>query len=464
MFYDRAKIYIKGGDGGNGAATFRREKYIPRGGPDGGDGGPGGNVYFRVDPQANTLIDFRYQQHFRAEPGTNGQRQKKTGKTGENLYISVPPGTVIYDDETGVAIADLLHEDDVFLAARGGHGGKGNTRFKTSTRQAPRIAERGEPGEERWVRLELKVIADVGLVGFPNAGKSTLLSVTSSATPKIADYPFTTLEPSLGVVQVGGTAGYTFVMADIPGLIEGAAEGVGLGHEFLRHIERCRLLLHVIDGSGGLEGRDPAKDFHDINAELAEYSEILAERPQIVAVNKLDLPETKENLDRLRAEISKSGFPVFAISGATGEGVEELMRAVGEAVRDLPPTEPEVALEDHVLYTLPDEDEDHWDVEQLSQHHFAVHGPRIERLTRMTDFSIEEAGDRFQRVLESSGISQALEDLGIEPGDIVHVAEEELVWDEAALEAEQQAQQRRRKTRRERMQARIAAEEEPDEI
>jgi GTPase len=462
MFYDRAKIYIKGGDGGAGAATFRREKYIPRGGPDGGDGGPGGNVYFRVDAHANTLIDFRYQIHFRAEGGTHGARQKKNGKTGEDLYIDVPPGTVIYDDETGDALADLLEHGDTYLAARGGRGGKGNTRFKSSTRQAPRIAEKGEPGQELWVRLELKVIADVGLLGFPNAGKSTLLSVTSAARPKVADYPFTTLEPSLGVVDIGGSRGNSFVMADIPGLIEGAAEGVGLGHEFLRHIERCRLLLHVIDGSGGLEERDPVADFHNINRELEEYSPALAQRPQIVAVNKMDLPETAENLPRIEAAVAEAGYTVFPIAAVTGQGIDKLMQAVGAMVAELPAPEPEVAPEDRVVYTLPDEDDDHFEVEQTSAHHFAVYGDRIERFTRMTDFGNEEGADRFQRVLDSSGISEALEEAGVEPGDIVQIAEVELVWDEQSLEIEEEEQKRRRKTRRERMRARLNRPEEDD--
>jgi GTPase len=460
MFYDHAKIYIKAGDGGAGAATFRREKYIPRGGPDGGDGGPGGNVYFRVDPQANTLIDFRYQQHFRATPGTNGARQKKHGKTGEDLYIDVPPGTVIYDDESGEPLADLLEPGDVYLVAHGGQGGKGNTRFKSSTRQAPRIAEKGEPGEELWVRLELKIIADVGLLGLPNAGKSTLLAASSSARPKVADYPFTTLEPTLGVVDIGGAQGNTFVMADIPGLIEGAAEGVGLGHEFLRHIERCRLLLHVVDGSGGLEERDPVQDFHNTNRELAQYSDKLAERPQVVAVNKMDLPETAENLPRIEQAVSEFGYSVFPISAVTGQGVDKLMHAIGEMLQELPETEPEVAPEDRVVYTLPEDDEDHWEVEQMSPHHFAVHGRRIERFTRMTDFGNEEGADRFQRVLDSSGISEALEDIGIQAGDVVHIAEYELVWDEQSLEIEQEEQKRRRKTRRERMRERFGT---PDE-
>lgn len=467
MFYDSAKIYIKAGDGGNGAATFRREKYVARGGPDGGDGGPGGNVYVRVDPQENTLIDFRYQQHFRAEGGTNGSRQKKQGKTGEDLFIDVPPGTVIYDDETSEPLADLIEPGDTYMVARGGRGGKGNTRFKSSTRQAPRIAEKGEPGQELWVRMELKVIADVGLVGFPNAGKSTLLSAVSSARPKVADYPFTTLEPSLGVVDPGRSRGRSFVMADIPGLIEGAAEGVGLGHEFLRHIERCRLLLHVIDGSGGLEQRDPVDDFHNINRELEEYSPILAERPQVVAVNKIDLHETQENLERINAAVSEFAYPVYAISAVTGQGIEELVQAISTMVAELPAPEPEVRPEDRVVYTLPEEDEDYFEVEQLSPHHFQVHGEKIERLTRMTDFNNEEGADRFQRVLDKSGISEALEEEGVEPGDVVHIAEAELVWDEQALEIEAEEQKRRRKTRRERMQAQSRGsgnDEDPDSI
>jgi GTPase len=455
MFYDRAKIYIKGGDGGNGAATFRREKYIPRGGPDGGDGGPGGSVYFRVDPQANTLIDFRYQQHFRAEGGTNGARQKKHGKTGESIYIDVPPGTVIYDDESGDTLADLIEPGDTYLAARGGQGGKGNTRFKSSTRQAPRIAEKGEPGQELWVQLELKVIADVGLLGFPNAGKSTLLSAASAARPKVADYPFTTLEPSLGVVNIGGSRGNSFVMADIPGLIEGAAEGVGLGHEFLRHIERCRLLLHVIDGSGGMEQRDPVQDFHNINRELEAYSSVLAERPQIIAINKIDLPETQENVERIESAVSEFGYQVFSISAATGQGVDKLMQAVGQAVAELPAPEPEIRPEDRVVYTLPEHDDDHWEVEQQSAHHFVVHGEKIERITRMTDFANEEGADRYQRILDASGISEALEDIGVQPGDVVHIAEAELVWDEQSLEIEEEELKRRRKTRRERMRAKM---------
>lgn len=464
MFYDRAKIYLKGGDGGSGAATFRREKYIPRGGPDGGDGGHGGNVYLRVDPQDNTLIDFRYQQHFRAEAGTKGSRQKKQGKTGQDLYIDVPPGTVVYDDETGEVIADLLEPGDTFLAARGGIAGRGNVHFKSSTRQAPRMAEKGEPGQERWVRLELKVIADVGLVGFPNAGKSTLLSAVSAARPKVADYPFTTLEPSLGVVEIGGRGGQNFVMADIPGLIEGAAEGVGLGHEFLRHIERCRLLLHVIDGAGGLEQRDPVQDYHDINRELAEYSEVLAQRPQIVAVNKIDLPEARENLERVRETATAAGFEVYPISAVTGEGVTELIQAVGAMVAELPEPGPEISPEERVVYTLPEVEDDRWEIEELSPDHYVVHGTKIERMTRMTDFNNDEAADRFQRILEKTGISDALVEHGVVPGDTVQIAEMEMIWDEEALESEVTEETSRRKTRRERLHEQfVDDDDEPDE-
>jgi len=463
MFYDRAKIYVKAGDGGNGAVSFRREKYVPFGGPDGGDGGDGGDVYLRVDPHLNTLIAFKYKQHFRAERGESGHGAKKTGKRGAHLYIDVPPGTVVIDDETGEVLADLVNPGDVVRVARGGMGGMGNARFATATRQAPRMAEKGEPGEERWIRLEMKLIADVGLVGLPNAGKSTLLAASSSARPKIADYPFTTITPMLGVVEIGGPGGDTFVMADIPGLIEGAAEGVGLGHEFLRHIERTRLLIHVLDGSGGLEGRDPLEDFRTINEELAAYAPELAERPQIVAINKIDLPETQANLPRLTEALTKQGYEVFPISAATTEGVPALLARVLERLRELP-APLEVAPQERRIYTLEEKQDDWWEAERLSRHHFAVRGPKIERITRMTDFGNEEAAERYQRVLEASGISAKLEELGIQPGDVVHVADIELIWDEAALEAERQeeAAQRRRKTRRERMAARLGID--PDEL
>lgn len=466
VFYDRAKIFIKGGDGGNGVISFRREKYVPRGGPEGGDGGNGGNVFLTVDSQLNTLIAFKYQAHFRADSGGNGEASRRAGKRGADVTINVPPGTVIYDDETGVVLADLLGPGETYLAAPGGKGGLGNQHFASSTHQAPRIAEKGERGEERWIRLELKVIADVGLIGFPNAGKSTLLAASSAARPKIADYPFTTLEPNLGVVQIGGPGGEAFVMADIPGLIEGAAEGVGLGHEFLRHVERTRLLIHVIDGSGGLEQRDPLDDFHKINEELAAYSPELAGKPQIVAINKTDLPETRVNLPRLTEAIGAGDYPVVVISAVTGEGIPGLLRLVFQHLRELPSATPAVGPQERRLYTLESTPEA-WEAERASEHHFEVRGRKIERVTQMTDFSLDEAGDRFQRVLEASGITRKLEELGIQPGDTVHIAGEELVWDEATIQAEQReaARTRRRKTKRERTMERLGLnpEEETDE-
>lgn len=455
MFYDRARIFVTAGGGGNGAVSFRREKYVPHGGPDGGDGGRGGSVYLRVDPHLNTLIAFKYQQRFQAERGSHGMGAKRTGHSGADLYIDVPPGTVVRDDETGEPLADLVEPGETFMVARGGQGGLGNQHFATSVHQAPRLAENGEPGQERWLRLELKVIADVGLVGFPNAGKSTLLAASSAAQPKIADYPFTTLEPNLGVVQIGGPGGPTFVMADIPGLIEGAAAGIGLGHEFLRHVERTRLLIHVVDGSGGLEERDPLEDFRTINEELAAYAPDLAGKPQLVAINKLDLPETQVNLPRLRETLAAEGYEVFAISAATGEGVPALLQRAMTVLQALPA--PKVEAPQHRVYTLEGESADGWQVARRSPHHFQVTGERIVRLFRMTDFENEEAAARFQRVLEATGISDALEAEGILPGDIVHIADSELVWDEEALEAaaREAAGTRRRKTRRQRMAVRL---------
>jgi len=463
MFYDRAKIYLKAGDGGNGAVSFRREKYVPFGGPDGGDGGRGGHVYLRVDPQINTLIAFKYKLHFRAESGVNGLDGKRSGAQGTDLYIDVPPGTVIRDDESDEIVADLVEPGETFLVARGGQGGLGNQHFATSTRQAPRVAEKGEPGAERWIRLELKVIADVGLVGLPNAGKSTLLAASSAARPKVADYPFTTLEPSLGVVQIGRPGSPTFVMADIPGLIEGAAAGIGLGHEFLRHIERTRLLIHLLDGSGGLEGRDPLDDFRAINEELAAYSPELASKPQIVAINKVDLVETRDNLEYLTELLSAEGHEVFAISAATGQGVSELLHRTLELVRELPEPQPVVPQQRRV-YTIESANEDFWEAEQLSRHHYEVRGPKIERMTKMTDFANEEAADRYQRILEASGISARLEELGVQPGDIVHVADYELIWDQASLDAEErEAARRKRRTKRERLAKRSGLKHEFDE-
>ncbi len=426
--YDRAKLYLKAGDGGNGAITFRREKYVPRGGPNGGDGGKGGDVILRVDPRENTLL--RYQSYYRyvAGNGGNGQKSNKHGANAQDVIVPVPPGTVVRDAETEEILADLTAPGDELVVLRGGRGGLGNQHFATSVKQAPRVAEKGEPGKERWVTLELKLIADVGLVGHPNVGKSTLLAAMSAARPKIADYPFTTLEPNLGVVAVDDT---TFVMADIPGLIEGAAAGVGLGHEFLRHVERTRLLIHVLDGSGGLEGRDPLADFDQINRELAAYGAGLEEKPQIVAVNKLDLPEAQERLPALRAALEGRGHAVVPIAAATGEGVRELGREVARRLAALPVPEPAAAESGPRRYTLDSTtDERRYEIERLSPHHFAVHGTKIERLAAMTDFNNDEAADRFQRVLDASGIAARLAEAGIQEGDVVHLGDYELLWGE----------------------------------
>lgn len=465
MFHDTAKIFIKSGDGGRGVVSFRREKYAPKGGPDGGDGGHGGSIVLRVDDQMATLQAFRYRQHFRAENGQPGQGQKMAGKHGEDLVIDVPPGTTAYDDETNDVIADLTEPGETAVLLRGGKGGLGNVHFKSSIHQAPRMAELGEPGIELWIRLEMKVIADVGLVGFPNAGKSTLLAAASAARPKIADYPFTTLQPNLGVVEVGGRYGETFVMSDIPGLIEGAAEGVGLGHEFLRHVERTRLLAHVIDGSGGMEGRDPLADFNTIINEVNSYSEDLGAKPRVVVINKMDLPEAQENAPILRMELEERGESVFEISGVTGEGVQDLMRALSQRLAEIPKPEPVVSDVERV-YTLDSLDEQAWDVEQLSDHHYRVSGVNLERRFHMTDFQLEEAAERFQRMLELWGISAKLEEMGIQPGDTVHIAEDELVWDQIALDAEYELANpvRRRRTKRERLYGRNEDAGEPDEF
>jgi GTP-binding protein len=431
VLVDRARIYVKAGNGGNGSASFRREKYVPRGGPDGGDGGRGGDVRLRVKPNLTSLMPFQFTQHFRAETGQAGAGRQQRGRRGKTLTVDVPPGTIVWDDATGEQIADLVEPGEELVVARGGRGGLGNVHFKSATRQAPRLAELGEPGEERWLRLELRLIADVGLVGLPNAGKSTLLAAASAARPKIADYPFTTLEPNLGVVEVGGKGGQTFVLADIPGLIEGAAAGSGLGHEFLRHVTRTRVLVHVLDASGGVEGRDPLVDFRTINQELTAYGGDLADKPMLVALNKIDLPEARAHLPELRRVLAEQDYPVYPIAAATGEGVPELMAAVAARLREQDAREREQAKPtERRVYTLPAVDERAWEATQLSRHHFAVTGVAIERLTKMTDFDSDDAVDRFQTVLRRSGIEAELERLGIDDGDVVHIAGHELVWGE----------------------------------
>jgi GTP-binding protein len=434
MLVDTARIFVGAGRGGNGSASFRREKYVPKGGPDGGDGGEGGDVILQVVSNLNTLQPFQYVHLYKAEPGGAGGGRNRSGKNGSDKIVKVPAGTVVFLDETGEQIADLTNPGDELVIARGGKGGLGNVHFKTSTRQAPRVAELGEPGEERWLRLELRLIADVGLVGLPNAGKSTLLASSTRARPKIADYPFTTLQPNLGVVEIGGPAGQAFAMADIPGLIEGAAGGAGLGHEFLRHVRRTRVLVHVLDASGGLEGRDPLADFRTINAEIATFDSGMSEKPMFIALNKVDLQEARDNVSQIREWMGEHGYTrIFEISAATGEGIQPLLLDVAEELREIERLEAEQRSADEAtpkrrVYTLGDENDRAWEVVRQSPHHFDITGRGIERFTRMTNFDVEDSVRRFQRVLAGSGIQGELERQGINDGDIVHIAEFELPW------------------------------------
>lgn len=447
MLIDQARIYVKAGDGGAGAMSFRREKFVPKGGPDGGDGGRGGDVRFRVKQNLTSLLPFKFQAHFKARNGQPGGGRLMHGKSGKTLYVDVPPGTIVYHNETGEMLADLTDENPEYTVAKGGKGGLGNSHFKSPTRQTPRIAELGEPGEELWVRLELRIIADVGLVGLPNAGKSTLLAASSAARPKIADYPFTTLQPNLGVVALGGIGGQTFVMADVPGLIEGAAAGSGLGHEFLRHITRTKALVHVLDASGGLEARDPIADFETINAELRDYDESLMERPMVVALNKVDIPEAQDNLPRLRKHMAKHAFEVFEISAATGEGVQPLLNRVGEILREIAARPPAVAEPEIRTYSIEDLDPRAFAVRRTGPDRFEVTGQLIERTTKMTNFDLIDASNRFQEILERSGISKELNRQGIAQGDTVVIADRELIW---GIQEELEPAGSRRRTARER--------------
>ena len=411
-FIDTARITVRSGSGGNGAVAFHREKYVAAGGPDGGDGGRGGDVILKTDRHLSTLMDFRYKRKYVAENGQDGQGKRCTGKDGADLVIKVPVGTVVKDAETGEIICDMSG-DQPFVLARGGKGGWGNQHFATPTRQVPRFAKAGLPGVTRDVVLELKLLADVGLVGFPNVGKSTLLSVVSKANPKIANYHFTTLYPNLGVVYV--EEGTSFVMADIPGIIEGASEGAGLGHDFLRHIDRCRLLIHVVDVSG-CEGRDPVEDFETINKELAEYSPQLASRPMIVAANKTDIAFDRTLVDKLKAHVEAKGMPFYEISAAAQKGVRDLVYAAARALADLPPITvyeptyverpPQVDMSQPLTITRED---DVWLVE----------GPWLERLMANVNFGDYESRNWFDRMLRESGLFERLEEMGIEDGDTV---------------------------------------------
>ncbi len=411
-FIDKARISVKAGAGGNGCVSFHREKYIAAGGPDGGDGGNGGSIILQVDDNLSTLMDFRYKRKYVAENGVDGAGQRKSGKDGKSLVIRVPRGTLVRDLETEEIIKDMS-DDEPFVLCRGGKGGWGNAHFATPTRQAPRFAKSGLPGESQEVVLELKLLADVGLVGFPNVGKSTLLSVVSRANPKIANYHFTTLYPNLGVVYVDD--GVSFVMADIPGIIEGASEGAGLGHDFLRHVDRCRLLVHVVDVSGS-EGRDPVADFDAINLELRQYSPDLAARPQIVAANKTDIMADEGLLETLRAHVEALGFPLITVSAAAHQGTRELVYAVANRLRELPPVTvyqpeyvrrpPKVDMSEPLEITVED-------------NVYLVEGPWLQRLIANTNFGDYESRNWFDRMLRESGLFDRLEAMGIRDGDLV---------------------------------------------
>ena len=422
MFVDYAKIVIKSGDGGDGAATFRREKYVAAGGPDGGDGGKGGDVYFAVDPNSNTLIDFRYTKKFKAEYGQNGSGSHKFGKSGQDCIIKVPLGTIVRDAETNKVIMDLSEEGQKELILKGGRGGKGNSHFATSTRQAPRFAIDGEKGKEKEIILELKLLADVGLVGFPNVGKSTILSRVTKATPKIADYHFTTIDPNLGVVKT--KYGDSFVLADIPGIIEGASEGIGLGTQFLRHVERTRLLLHVID-IAGTEGRNPVEDFYKINDELKKYSEKLAKRKQIIVANKIDSMQDDNNIREIQKLAKEKNIEVFKISAVTGEGLEELFNHVAEILKTLP-KEDIVDVEDRIVYTLED-DKDDFTV-QIIDGEFIIEGPAVERLMGRVNIGDNESYAYMERMLKKLGIEDELKAKGVKEGDTVKILEWEFEW------------------------------------
>lgn len=415
MFSDSAKIFIKAGDGGNGAVTFHREKYVAAGGPDGGDGGKGGNVIFVADKNVNTLVDFRYKRKFAAENGGNGRDSNRNGKNGEHLRINVPVGTIVRDEETGLVICDLKQDGEEFVIAKGGIGGWGNAHFATATRQVPRFSKPGAPGDERMVTLELKLIADVGLLGFPNVGKSTFLSIVSDARPKIANYHFTTLQPNLGVVNMGDGS---FVVADIPGIIEGAHEGVGLGHEFLRHVERTKLLLHVVDVSG-IEGRNPIEDFDTINNELKLYSEKLSQKRQIVLANKSDIPGFEENYEAFRKEMEDRGYTVFKISAATKAGISEVLKYTYETLSKIPDEEFE---EEYEMFDLEsDRKADDTITVSVEDGVYHVEGRRAQFIVGSTNMEDYESLQYFQRALIKSGVIDKLKEAGIQDGDPVEI-------------------------------------------
>ena len=420
MFADSAKIFIKSGKGGDGHVSFRRELYVPNGGPDGGDGGRGGDIIFEVDEGLNTLSDFRHVRKYAAQNGEEGGKRRCHGKDGADLIIKVPAGTVIKDEETGKVIMDMSGDHKREILLKGGRGGQGNMHYATATMQVPKYAQPGQPGRELWVRLELKVIADVGLVGFPNVGKSTFLSRVTNARPKIANYHFTTLNPVLGVVDMGG--GSSFVIADIPGLIEGASEGVGLGHSFLKHIERTKVMIHMVDAAS-VEGRDPVADIHTINGELKAYNPQLLERPQVIAANKMDAVYQEDGAPdpvvRIREAFEPEGIPVFPISAVSGQGIKELLFYVADLLKDMD-TEP-VVFEKEIDLEFPDNENLPFTVEKVEDGIYSIEGPRIDKMLGYTNLDSEKGFAFFQKFLKTSGILDELERQGIQEGDTVRM-------------------------------------------
>lgn len=413
MFIDRARIYVEAGDGGDGMSSFRREKFVEKGGPNGGNGGRGGDVVLIADKNLNTLIDFRYKRKYVAKRGGQGGTKNCTGVRADTVFVKVPMGTLVRDDATCAVMADLVEDGQTYTAAKGGRGGKGNACYVTSTNRAPTFAEKGEPGENRWLKLELKLLADVGLVGYPSVGKSSIIAQVSAARPEIAAYHFTTLSPVLGVVRLDEER--SFVLADIPGLIEGAHEGVGLGHDFLRHVERTKVLLHIVDVAG-VDGRDPIEDFDKINTELAEYSERLARRKQLVVANKMDLPEAQENFERLKEYVEAKGYEICKVSAATGEGLRELMFKAYDLLLQYVPEEDE---ED--LARFDEIDPDSYEIVVGNDTDWEVRGKNIERLVAMTNFDNDEALYRFQLIWKRLGIDEALKERGVQEGQSVRI-------------------------------------------
>ena len=424
MFLDQVKVFVHAGDGGDGAATFRREAHVPRGGPDGGDGGRGGSIYLTVDPGETSLRDYRHAHHFKATPGGRGTGQKSHGKAGQDLTLKVPPGTGVFDAETGELLGDLVATEQTLMVARGGRGGLGNVHFTTSTHQAPKHAQKGEPGQELWINLELRLIADIGLVGLPNAGKSTLLAALTAAQPKIADYPFTTLEPNLGVLDFGDVDPRRPTIADVPGLIEGASMGAGLGHAFLRHVERTRILVHVVDGSD----RDPNWDFEVIRDELEAHDPTLLEKPVLVAFNKMDRPGVAEKWPEFEAARKKEGVPVVAISAETREGLGELRARLATMLPSAEELAEPAAPAGVVVHRIASAGVNDFTVTQ-EDGVFVVHGKSVERLAAQTNFDAEESAERFQAYLLRFGIDEELRRQGVQPGETVRIGTSELEWE-----------------------------------